>query len=181
MIIDVFIILILILATIKGYQRGLIVALFSMVGLIVGLAAAMKFSTLVAGYLGEAVKVSEQWLPLISFAVVFLVVVLLVRWGALLMQKSVQFVMLGWINRLGGILLFAAVYILIFSVVIFYTDQMDLIEVQTKQASVTYPYVQPWGPKVIEGFGKIIPLFKGMFTELQEFFGNISHQVPPAN
>jgi membrane protein required for colicin V production len=181
MIIDIIIIMALIFAAIKGYQRGLIVAIFSVLGLIVGLAAAIKLSTVVAGYIGKSVKVSDQWLPIISFAVVFLIVVLLVRWGAILIQKSVQFAMLGWINRLGGILLYIAVYILIFSVIIFYANQMELIKPETKNASVSYSYIQPWGPKVIDGFGKIIPVFKGMFNELQDFFGNVSSQVPSAN
>ena len=181
MIIDIIIAVALIFAVIKGYQNGLIVAIFSVLALIVGLAAAIKLSTVVAGYIGKSVKVSDQWLPVISFAIVFLIVVLLVRWGAILIQKSVQFAMLGWINRLGGILLYIAIYILIFSVIIFYANQMELIKPETKNASLTYSYIQPWGPKVIDGFGKIIPVFKGMFNELQDFFGNVSSQVPAAN
>ena len=181
MIIDIIITVALIFAVIKGYQNGLIVAIFSVLALIVGLAAAIKLSTVVAGYIGKSVKVSDQWLPIISFAIVFLIVVLLVRWGAILIQKSVQFAMLGWINRLGGILLYIAIYILIFSVIIFYANQMELIKPETKNASLTYSYIQPWGPKVIDGFGKIIPVFKGMFNELQDFFGNVSSQVPSAN
>lgn len=181
MTIDIILIVALIFAIIKGYQRGLIVAVFSVLAFIIGIAAAMKLSTVVAGYVGKSVKVSDHWLPVISFAVVFLIVVLLVRWGALLIQKSVQFAMLGWINRLGGILLYIGLFIVIFSVLIFYAEQVNLIKPETKNASVTYSYIQPWGPKVIDGFGKIIPVFKGMFNDLQDFFGNISHQVPAAN
>jgi hypothetical protein len=40
--------------------------------------------------------------------------------------------------------------------------------------------VQPWGPKVIENFGKILPVFQGMFDDLKDFFGNVSHQLPEA-
>jgi membrane protein required for colicin V production len=174
MIIDIIIIVALIIAAIKGYQKGLIVAVFSVLALIIGLAAAMKFSTIVAGYIGKAVKISDHWLPVISFAVVFLIVVLLVRLGAGLLQKSVQFVMLGWVNRLGGILLYTVLYILIFSIIIFYAEQMDLIKPDTKNASVSYSYIQPWGPKVMESLGKIVPVFQGMFTDLKDFFGKVS-------
>ena len=163
MILDIIITVALIFALIKGYQRGLIVAVFSVLAFIIGLAAAIKLSTVVAGYIGKSVKISDQWLPVISFAVVFLIVALLIGWGAKLIEKSIQFAMLGWINRLGGIILYVALYILIFSVIIFYADQMDLIKPETKQASVTYSYIHPWGPKVIDAFGKIVPVFKGMF------------------
>lgn len=181
MILDIILVVILILAVIKGYQRGLIVAVFSIIAFIIGLAAAMKLSAVVAGYIGKAVKISDHWLPVISFAVVFIIVVLLVRWGANLIQKGVEVAMLGWVNRLGGILLYCCLYILIFSVVIFYAEQLQLIKPETKNASVTYSYIEPWGPKVIDGVGRVIPFFKNMFTDLQEFFGGLSGQIPPAN
>lgn len=180
MVIDIILTVILIIAVIKGYRRGLIVALFSVIALIIGLAAAIKLSVVVAGYIGRTVKISDQWLPVISFAVVFFIVVLLVRWGAALLQKSVEIAMLGWINRVGGILLYVVLYVLIFSIVIFYADHLQFIKPETKSQSVTYSYIQPLGPKVMEGIGKVIPFFKGMFNDLEVFFGNVSHHVPPA-
>ena len=181
MLIDIILIVVVIWAIIVGFRKGLIVGVFSVIAFIAGLAAAIKLSTVVAGYIGKAVKISDQWLPVISFAVVFIIVVLLVRLGAKMKQKSVEMAMLGWINRLAGIILYVAVYILIFSVFLFYIDQMDLIKPETKNASVSYKYIQPLGPKVIDGLGKIIPFFKGMFNDLKEFFGTVSQQVPPAN
>ena len=181
MILDIIVAIILILAVIKGYRQGLIVALFSVIAFIVGLAAAMKLSVVVAGYIDNAVNISNKWLPIISFAVVFLIVVLLVRLGAKFIQKSVEFAMLGWVNRIGGILLYAGLYILIFSILLFYAEQLNMIKAETKNDSVTYTYIQPWGPKLMDGLGKIIPVFKGMFEDLEDFFDGVSKQVPPAN
>jgi len=181
MILDIIVAVILILAAIKGYRQGLIVALFSVIAFIIGLAAALKLSVVVAGYIGKAVNISDRWLPIISFAVVFLIVVLLVRLGAKFIQKSVELAMLGWLNKIGGILLYAGLYILIFSILIFYADQLGFIKPETKNESVTYAYSEPWGPKLMEGLGKIIPVFKGMFKDLEDFFDGVSKQVPPAN
>jgi membrane protein required for colicin V production len=181
MIIDIIVVIILVLAVIKGYRQGLIVALFSAIAFIIGLAAALKLSAVVADHLGRAVKVSDRWLPIISFAVVFLIVVLLVRLGARFIQKTVELAMLGWLNRLGGILLYAGLYILIFSILLFYGDQLGIVELGTKNESVTYNYIQPLGPKLMDGLGKIIPIFKDMFRDLEDFFDTVSKQVPPAN
>lgn len=181
MILDIIVAVILILAVIKGYRQGLIVALFSLVAFVIGLAAAIKLSVVAADYIGKAVKISDKWLPIVSFAVVFLIVVLLVRLGAKFIQKTVELAMLGWANRIGGILLYVGLYILIFSVLLFYVDQMNFIKPETKSESVTYSYIKPWGPKLMDGLGKIIPVFKGMFEELEDFFDNVSKEVPPAN
>lgn len=180
MLLDIILLVLLVIAVIKGLRKGLIVALFSVIGLIVGLAAAMKLSVLSAGYIGKAVKISDEWLPFVAFAAVFIVVVLLVRWGASLLQKSLEFAMLGWLNRIGGVLLYVSLYILIFSIFVFYADQMDLIRPETKALSVTYSYIEPWGPRVMDTIGKLIPFFKGMFNDLESFFDVVSQQVPPA-
>ena len=177
MILDLIFVIILVLAVFKGYRRGLIVGIFSFLALIIGLAAAIKLSTIVAGYIGKAVNVSDQWLPIISFAVVFMLVVLLVRLGANLIERSIEIAMLGWVNKLGGILLYAALYITVFSIVIFYAEQIHLIKQETIQKSVSYSFVQPWGPKAINLLGSVIPWFKDMFGELEKFFGTVSDKM----
>ncbi len=155
----------------------MIVGLFSLIAVIIGLAAAMKLSTVVAGYIGKAVKVSDQWLPIISFAVVFLIVIVLIRLGARAIERTVEVAMLGWVNKIGGIILFAAIYIVVFSVLLFYAEQMKFIQPETIDKSVTYSFVQPWGPKAINGFGSVIPIFKDMFAELEQFFDRIAKNI----
>ncbi|MBS1621785.1 MAG: CvpA family protein [Bacteroidetes bacterium] len=177
MLLDIIFIVVVIIAMVRGYQRGLIVGVFSFVALIVGLAAAIKLSTVVAGYFGKSTQISEQWLPLLSFALVFLVVVLLVHLAARIIEKSIQVVMLGWLNRLGGMVFNIALYVTVFSVVLFYVEQMKLIQPETVNQSLTYPFVHPWGPKAINAFASLVPVFKNMFTELQDFFSNLSQKL----
>ena len=177
MLLDLVLVVIMIVAIIKGYQRGLIVGVFSLVGIIIGLAAAIKLSAVVAGYIGKAITISHTWLPIISFIVVFIIVVLLVRLGANMLQKTVEVALLGWVNRLGGILLYIAIYLIVYSVMLFYAEQVNLVKPDTIHNSVTYTFIQPWGPKVINGFASIIPVFKNMFTELQSFFEGVSQKM----
>jgi membrane protein required for colicin V production len=179
MIIDIICIVLLILAVIKGFQRGLIVGVFSLVAIIIGLAAAIKLSAVVAGYIGSAVNISDRWLPLIAFAVVFIAVVLLVRLGANAIEKGVQAITLGWLNKLGGIVLYIVIYITVFSVMIFYLEKIGVIRPEAIEKSVTYNFVQPWGPRAIDWMGVVIPVFRDMFTELGQFFDGVSQKVPP--
>lgn len=177
MLIDILFALTLLFAIWNGWQRGLIVGVFSLVAIIIGLAAAMKLSAVVAGYIGKSVNVSQEWLPFISFILVFIVVVLLIRLGAKAIEKSVQTVLLGWANTLGGIIFYVAIYTLVFSVVLFYAEQMKWLQPGTIQQSVTYKYVQPWGPKVIDGFGSVIPFFRDMFDKLENFFDGVAKDM----
>ena len=86
MFIDTVLAVLLIIAIFKGFSKGLIVAVFSLLAFMIGLAAAVKLSAVVAGYIGDTVSVSEKWLPFVSFIIVFLVVVIIVRIGAKIIE-----------------------------------------------------------------------------------------------
>jgi len=177
MLIDFTFAALIILAIIKGYQKGFIIAIFSIIAFILGLAAALKLSTAVAAYLKDSISVSAKWMPFIAFAIVFFIVIILVRLGAKLIEKTFQVVMLGWLNRIAGILLYAALYLIILSIFVFYAEKLQLLQPAAIKSSVAYPFIQPWGPKVMDNFGRLIPVFKDMFTELGDFFNSLSNKI----
>jgi membrane protein required for colicin V production len=177
MVIDIIVILLLVLAIYKGYKKGLVIAFFSILAFVLGIAAAMKLSVVVASYLGRTVHITGQWLPVISFIVVFVVVVLLVRLGASLIEKTLKLALLGWANRIFGILLYAILYMLLLSVLLFYAEQVRLVSAKTLAGSRTWTYIQPLGPWAMNGLGKLVPFFRDMFDALESFFDNISRKV----
>ena len=175
--IDIIFFILIVIAIVKGYQKGFIIALFSIIALIAGLAAALKLSAAMAVYLQHNVAVPSKWLPVISFALVFLLVVFLVHLGARLIEKTVEMVLLGWANRLGGIVLYVILYTIIFSVVIFYADKIKIFGRSAIESSWIYPVVQPIGPKVIDGIGYLVPIFKDTFKQLESFFAGVSNKI----
>ena len=174
MLIDVVAFVLLVISVFKGFRKGLIVAVFSFLGFIVGLAAALKLSAVAAEYIGHSFNVSQRWLPVLAFLIVFFIVVFLIRLGAKMIEGVVRIAMLGWLNRLGGIIFYILIYFFIFSILLFYAVQLHLVKEETLQASATYPYIQPIAPKIISVIGSILPFFKNMFGDLLHFFQNIS-------
>ena len=71
MLIDLIYAVLLVFAIFKGIRRGFIIAIFSVLAFIIGLAAAMKLSTVVAHQLEGSTNISSKWLPFISFLIVF--------------------------------------------------------------------------------------------------------------
>jgi membrane protein required for colicin V production len=177
MLLDIIFAILIVFAILKGYQRGLIIGIFSFLGIMIGLAAAIKLSAVVARKIGPAVNVSDKWLPVISFIIVFVIVLLLVRLGANMLHKTIEIAMLGWVNKLGGILFYAAIYIIVYSIILFYAVRLELISQETIDNSATYSFVQPWGPKVIDSFAAIVPIFRDMFSGLEDFFEGVGEKV----
>ena len=180
MIIDLLFFVLMMLAVAKGFRKGLVIAVFSFLALFIGLAAAMKLSVVVAEWLGNQTNINQRWLPFISFALVMIIVSLLIRWCGMLIERSLQLVMLGFANKLGGIIFYALIYTLIFSIVLFYAEKLHLLKPETIAASGTYRFIAPLGPKAINAFGVIIPAFKNMFLQLEDFFDHVAHNVNTA-
>lgn len=177
MIIDIAFFVVMILAVFNGLSKGFIVGIFSFIAFIIGLAAALKLSVVVAAYLKNSVISATKWLPFLSFLLVFIVVVLLINLGARLLRKAVAFAMMGWLDRLGGMFLYIVIYTIIFSVVLFFAEKIFILKPAVINSSVVYKYVSPWGPEVINNLGKIIPVFKDMFMQLQNFFEGLAKKT----
>jgi membrane protein required for colicin V production len=177
MFIDFVFFILLLTAVFKGYSRGLIVAIFSLVAFFIGLIAAMKLSAAVAVWLQDKTGTQTTWMPFIAFILVMAVVMLLIRFGAKMIEKAAEFVMFGWLNKLGGILFYAIIYIMFFSIVLFYAKNMNLISDETIANSKTYSFIAPWGPKVVEAIGSVIPVFKGLFDQLETFFDGANKKI----
>lgn len=175
--IDIFFYLIMIIAVFKGFSKGFIIGVFSFLAFIIGLAAALKLSALVAGYLENSTGASGRWLPVLSFMIVFLLVVLGVNIGARIIKKTISFAMLGWADKIGGIILYMVIYTMIFSILLFFGEKTMLISQTSMENSAVCKYVAPFGPKIIDAIGKAIPVFKDMFVELQNFFGAAGNKV----
>jgi membrane protein required for colicin V production len=58
----------------------------------------------------------------------------------------------------------------------FFAEKIFLLKPDVIESSVVYKYVSPWGPKVIDNLGKIIPVFKDMFSQLEGFFESLAHK-----
>lgn len=176
---DIIVLLTIAFAVIKGIRNGLIIAVFSILAFVIGLAAALKLSTIVAAWLSESTNINVQWLPFIAFALVFIITAFGIRFVATLIEKAVDLAWMGWFNKLAGVLVYVVLYILILSVLFFYASQMKLITDEAIAVSRTYPYIQPFGPKVIEMIAIVIPIFSNMFSELQAFFEKLGGQLQP--
>lgn len=174
MFLDIVVLALLVLAVIKGFKQGLVMAALSFIAIFIGLAAALKCSTLIAGWIGNTVNVGASWLPFLAFVLIMAGVFFGVRILSAIIEQMLELSMLGWVNKLGGILIYALLYLTVFSVLIFYTEKMELLSMKSIESSQSYPYIHLWGPYAVEGLGSAIPFFKDLFTDLTDFFESIN-------
>jgi membrane protein required for colicin V production len=175
--IDTLFYIIIILAFVQGWRKGFILGLFSLVCGLVGLAAAVKLSAVVAVHMKSTLHLTSRWLPVIAFVLVFLLVLLLIRWTGRLLEKLIDLVKLGWLNKLGGILLFIILYLSIYSIVLFYGTKTQVISQRAMEDSHFYSMIAPLGPAVIHFITGFIPYGQDMFAALEGFFDKIARDI----
>jgi membrane protein required for colicin V production len=143
MLIDVLFLAMMVMAVFKGMRNGLIVAVFSIIGWVVGLYAAFMFSGLAETYLKGVLNLSPRILSIVAFILVFSLVIFLVNLGARIVEKVIGITPIGWLNRLGGIFFYVLLYTLIFSVMIYFAEKVRLVSEETVSSSKVYPWVKP--------------------------------------
>ena len=100
-VIDIIILVLLALAVFKGIKDGLMRQLGGIVGLILGIFLAGRFSAMLSGWLHRvAPTLSESVVKVLSFIVIIVVVCLCVVLLSRLLEKVIKITTLGWINRL---------------------------------------------------------------------------------
>jgi membrane protein required for colicin V production len=109
----------------KGFTKGFIIEIASLAALMLGLYGGIHFSGFVAGYLSKWFEIKSDYVPLISFSVTFLLIVIVVFLVAKGVDKLVKSAALGLPNRIAGAIIGAAKTIVILSVVILLTNKYD--------------------------------------------------------
>jgi membrane protein required for colicin V production len=175
--IDIIFYVLLLFAIIQGWRKGLILALFSAVCGLIGLAAAVKLSAVLATHMKSALHMTSKWLPVIAFILVLVLVLLIIGWVARLIERILKLVLLNWLNKLGGILLFVLLYLSIYSIILFYVTRTGVISKQAIENSHVYSLVAPFGPAVIRFITGFIPYGHDMFTALEGFFDKIANNI----
>jgi membrane protein required for colicin V production len=143
MVIDILFLAMMCFAVFKGMQNGLIVAIFSIVGWILGIYAAFRFSDIAAARLQDSIDVSPRVLSIISFILVFSLVIIIVNLGARLIERTIQLTPVGWLNRLGGIFFYVLLYALIFSVIVYFAGKVNLLSRETISSSRVWRWIEP--------------------------------------
>ncbi len=134
----------------NGYKKGLIIEVASLAAFILGIYFAFYFSDFTAGYLRQYFTISPKYMAAVSFIVTFIGVVVVVMALAKLLEKFINILMLGFLNKLGGALFGMLKGALFLSVVILVINYFDtghtLIKPRAVKQSVFYEPVASLAP-----------------------------------
>ncbi len=124
-ILDIVLIVCLVPAIIQGLRKGFIAQAVAIISLILGGWLAYKFSSALTGWLGQWIEYSGPALDVVSFILIFAVVVTLLFLLGKILEASVKIILLGWLNKLLGLVFSLLKYALIIGLLIILFDQIN--------------------------------------------------------
>ena len=137
----------------KGYSRGLIFEVASLIGIIFGSMLAVRLSN----WFAEMIGLNGNSALLISFFVIFVSVLLLAILLGKLVERFVKLVNVGFINNAAGALLGMCKGVCIVGVLLYFFAIVDIEERvltrKSKQSSMLYQPVEKAGSRLVGTMG----------------------------
>ena len=140
--IDILILFPLLLAAWKGFKRGFIIEIFIVLALLVGIYCGIHFSDYTSDLIKDKLSVSSIYLPIISFALTFIVIAVGIYFTGKMLEKVIKIAQLSLLNKLGGVF-FSVVKTLYFMSTLFLLiasvqEKTELIPTDTLNESLLY-------------------------------------------
>ncbi len=150
--IDIILGILLLLSAIGGFKKGLVVELASLAALILGIWGAIKFSYITSEFLVDNFDWNWDHLNTVSFIITFIVIVILVHIVAKTVTKLVETVMLGFVNKLAGLVFGFLKGAIILSIILVVFDKINedinILSEKTKTESRIYEPLKNFAPSI---------------------------------
>ncbi|MCF8309396.1 MAG: CvpA family protein [Bacteroidales bacterium] len=137
----------------RGFTKGFVIEVTTLIALLLGIYAAINFSSVTAAFLNDFFSLEENYMTILSFAVTFIAVVIAVVLIGRLLEKFINMIALGFLDKLAGgvfgILKAAFIISVIFLVINSFDPNENLISPKMKENSVFYEPVQSLVPTIL--------------------------------
>ena len=137
----------------KGFTKGLIIEAASLIAFALGVWGGIHFSDFVATKLCHSFNWKSPYLPIVSFAITFLAIVIAVYFVAKLVQRFVEGLALGIFNKIGGAIVGTLKFAMVMSVIIFVLDALEksypVISIKAREESLLYKPIGKIAPMLI--------------------------------
>jgi membrane protein required for colicin V production len=144
-IIDLVILIPLIYGAWKGYKKGFIMELFTILALLVGLYAAFHFSDKITEIIVGKTHEKPGYLPAVCFSLLFLAVGAMVYFGGKALEQVLKIAQLSMINKITGMLIGILKWGYLVGCIFVFIQSLDndekFITKKNKENALLYPAV----------------------------------------
>lgn len=156
-----------------GFTKGIIRTVFTVLSYVIGLLAAFKLSPATTRFLETALGSSNPLLFLAGFLLAFFGTMLLIRFISRALSEGLEAANINIVNQFAGGALLAAVFTLLYSLVLWFLVESRIIKDEVKYSSVTYPYLIEYPKVTWKVLGKLKPTFMEFWDDTVDFMDRV--------
>jgi membrane protein required for colicin V production len=150
--IDGVLMLCLVWGAYKGFRKGFIIQSFVILALVLAIWGGFAFTGKLEPFLQKYFQITDVFCHIVSFIIVFLLILILVYTSGFLVSKVAHAVTLGMINRLSGAAFGVLANVLVLSVLILLFDRVNekkhFIKPETLEKTYLYQPVKNTAPAI---------------------------------
>jgi len=151
-VLDIILSVLLVYGLYKGFSKGLLVEVASLLSLLVGLYGAIHFSFFAENWLETKMDWDAKYIQIVAFAITFFGLVFLVSLVGKIVTKIIDAAQLGLLNKIAGATFGLAKIALIVSVIINLfsklNDTITFVDQDTLTNTILYTKVKSFAPTI---------------------------------
>jgi len=149
-VLDIIFLVPMLYALYRGFKKGLIHMISSLLALVLGIIGAIKLRPVFASSLDSVFTISPEYVNVIAFAVAFVSIVIIVHLAAFLVEKLVKAVALSLVNRVLGMAFGILVTAFVISMILWPINEVNekkqIIKPERIEGSLLYKPLSAFAP-----------------------------------
>ncbi|MCG8474605.1 MAG: CvpA family protein [Cytophagales bacterium] len=172
--IDLVLTVLLICGAYRGYQKGFLVEVLSLISLFAGIVGAFYFLDAATEFLSQYWHSYQQAIPYLAFVMLFAVIIISFHTLGQVIKKVLDMTFLGSLDSLVGAMLGAVKWALGISILLWAMQSTGLTNAEWEQNSQLYPYIASFAPLLFEWLAPYLPQVKELFEEVKSIITTAS-------
>jgi membrane protein required for colicin V production len=170
---DIILLIPLFFGAYLGFKKGLLLEIVSLVALVLAIVGAFKLLDFGMDLLQPYFENWEQALPIISFVLLFIAILLIVNLVGKIVKKILDMTLLGGLDNFAGAVIGLLKWAFGVSLILWLGESINIsISAEMAEGTYVYPIIASIAPFMIDLIATYLPFIQDVFDQLKSQFLN---------
>lgn len=172
-VIDLVFLVLLLIGGYRGFQKGLLLELIALSSIFLAVILSMRFMPVVSDFLYKTFPDLGGTIPLVSFIIVFVIVLVILNLVGKSIKKVLDLTLLGRLDDIMGLIVGLLKVSIILSFMIWiYNNLLGEVPEDWVGNSILFPYIQKLAPKLVDSLDFLFPYMEVIKEKIKNFSSN---------
>lgn len=169
---DIILIVLLIIGGYRGYKKGLLLEIIAIIALILAIIGGFKLMQWGMQILTEQFHLTGKLIPVLSFILIFVAIILLVNIIGHMLRKVVHLTLLGGLDSIAGSIIGILKWAFGLSILLWFFSAIGFaIPSHISENTFVYPQIFNFAPKIVGYLSSLFPFIGEIMSNIGAYFG----------